>query len=251
MPFTSWAEMHGAITHFPVAFLIAGAAFDIGAIIFRKPVWREVSFWMLVGAVVMSVPSLVTGWLAGDKYTLGAAEPPAVFLWHRIAGFATGGLASFLLLWRVMAKDKLTRHARAASIVVATFIAAVVGYTGHLGGQMVFGGRDESPIMATDPTPKAGPTKPAVDLDPKLILAGEKLFMSEDQGCLNCHKMGSKGGTSAVNLTRAGLLHDDINWQIEHLKDPAKMKPGSTMPAYNELKPEELKALAVYLVSRK
>ena len=88
-----------------------------------------------------------------------------------------------------------------------------------------------------------------VKLDPKLVAQGKTLFA--DQGCVGCHTIAGKGGKAGPNLTNEASRHADIDWQIRHLKDPAKVTPGSTMPDYADLKASELQALAQYLVSLK
>jgi len=258
MPFLSWVEWHGAITHIPLAFLLSVPVFEIGAWLFRKPEWRIVSFWMLVGAVVMAVPSLVSGYLtgfaegyiSGPSYLFPSARDSWVFQQHWIAALATSGLAIILLAWRVKTRDRFPQRVLLGSVLLALFAAGASGYTGYLGGKMVFGGRNRVAPVA-DSEKIVPPPVQTLKLDPKLIAAGEKLFMSEDQNCLACHKMGDQGGKKAPDLTKAGLLHGDIQWQIDHLKDPEKLVPGSTMPAYDDLTEAELKALAVYLVSRR
>ncbi|MBV9865651.1 MAG: c-type cytochrome [Abitibacteriaceae bacterium] len=277
MAFPTWVEMHGALTHFPIAMLLTAVFYEIGAAALRKPEWRIVSFWLLVTAVVLSVPSLLTGWFAGYDFTGGAARPPSVFIWHRLSAFITSGLSLLLLLWRVKVRDQLSERALLAYMVSISLAAAVVTYTGYLGGQMVFGGTSTSGAVTANSNPPAGATPTSgqathlgqgttpqdgaaagpsrtatgVNVDPQLVTTGEKLFRSEDNNCLGCHKIGKDGGTRGPDLTHEAQRNSDLNWQIGHLKDPQKMKPGSNMPGYGDMKPEELKALAAYMITRK
>lgn len=253
MQLPSWVELHGAITHFPIALLFAAFAYEAGAAIWHKREWRIVSFWLLVAAVVMVVPALATGWLAGYIFTAGSAEPPRIFVVHRLVAFVTGGLALVLLLWRVKAKDQLSDKALTASMVLTVLIAGVVGYTGYLGGEMVFGGTTAAgagtrPVTGAAETPTL---QPMPKLDPALVAIGEKLFRAQDNGCVGCHRMNGQGGTRGPDLTHEGQQGHGLNWQIDHLKNPQKMSPGSTMPDFADLKPAELKALAAYLVTRR
>lgn len=244
-------ELHGALTHFPIALLFMAITFDLGAYLWRKQEWRIVSFWMIVSAAIMIVPTLATGWIAGGDYTAGRGGVPAIFWWHRLSAFTTGGLAVTLLLWRVKVKDALSGTALLGSIALTLLTVSIVGYTGFLGGRMVFGTNDAAgQTTAPQPGSAIAATKPLPKFDPKLIAAGEKLFTSDDNGCLNCHRMGDKGGRKAPDLTHEGLQPHDLKWQIEHLKAPAKMRPGSPMPNYDDMKPDELRALAAYLVTR-
>ena len=255
MPPLSWVEMHGAVTHMPLAFLLAAPAFDIGAILFRKPEWRMVSFWLLVGAVVMSIPSLATGWITGDdlKYTV-TDQPPSVFTQHRLVAFIMAGLALVQLLWRIKLHDQLAGSMLRASIVLTMVIAGVAGYTGYLGGKMVFGEVEEieenAPQIldpAAAPKTTAKPEVKVVVVDAADVALGKKLYVQHD--CASCHRIAGKGGKQGPDLTHEGRRRPDIAWQIEHLKNPEKLVPDSAMPAYNDLPPAHLKALSTYMVT--
>lgn len=250
MPQYSIAEFHGAVTHFPVAMLIAAVAFDIGAPLFKKPEWRVVSFWLLVVAVVGAIPSLISGWVTGNQMFGSVADPPFIFVRHRLAAFITSGLAVILLLWRISAKDKLTGAAYGLSIVLSIVIGAMVSGTGYLGGLMAIGSGDTStPPTAASTMPSTTSTSTGPKLDPTLVLQGHIVYSKN--ACANCHKINGSGGTGGPDLTHEGSKRPDLDWQVAHLKNPAKMKPGSFMPAYDKLKPDDLKALAQYVVSNK
>jgi uncharacterized membrane protein len=250
MPHLSWGELHGALTHIPVAFLLAVPVFEIGALLLRKPEWRLVSFWLLVGAVIIAVPSLITGWINGNdlKFT-GTASPPTSFVRHRAAAFSTAGLALILLGWRLKTRDQLTRPALSLSVALAVVTACTVGYTGYLGGRMVFGGAE--PDASTSAEASQDDPKPATEvagIDPKLVATGQKLFV--ELPCQSCHRIAGKGGIAGPDLTHEAKRHADLAWHIAHLKDPQKMKPGSDMPPFDSLPAAQLKALAAYLSTR-
>jgi mono/diheme cytochrome c family protein len=252
MPSLSWVELHGALTHIPIAFLLAVSVFEVGAALLRKPEWRIVSFWLLVGAVVTAVPSLITGWITGNdlRFTGNAVQSPGVFVTHRLFAFTTSGFAVILLLWRVKAKDRLSGRALGASILLSLVVAAGIGYTGFLGGRMVFGGTGRESAQSSGYVPMKSTDKiktPVVE--PQLVATGQKLFQTLP--CQSCHRMDGKGGISGPDLTHEARRHSDIAWHIAHLKDPQKMKPGSDMPPFDTLPPADLKALAAYLATRK
>ncbi|HLK61029.1 MAG TPA: c-type cytochrome [Chthonomonadaceae bacterium] len=81
------------------------------------------------------------------------------------------------------------------------------------------------------------------------VSIGAKLYNSNN--CQSCHKMNGQGGDAGPDLTHEAQRHSDAAWQIEHLKAPQKVHPGSTMPSYASLPPDQLSALASYLVSLK
>lgn len=258
----SWSQVHGALTHFPVALLITAVVFDIGSLRSRhkerQDAWRTASFWMLAGAVVMAVPSLLSGYVTSLTVFPGKARPPAILDWHWMSALATSALTALVLWWRVRSRDRLAGKSRLACTLLMTTAAGVVSFTGHLGGAMVFddesaslaaesaGGQETTPNAAVKPT-MPPPKTPAVDA--QLVQAGQKLYA--ENGCANCHRIAGKGATTAPDLTRTGARHPDLAWQIAHLKNPRAVVPKSTMPAYDALTEQELKALAAYMVSRR
>lgn len=251
MPLFSWPEMHGAIVHFPIALILAACFYELIGILLRKPVYRTVSFWMLLSAVVMSLPSLVTGWMTGTEMYRGPA--PDVFLTHRNIAFLSTGLALILLAWRALARDGLVGRPLLGSLLLSLLIAAGTGYTGFLGGQMMFTRRGftieqtaAAPAGGNAPAGKAGLVKVVV-LDSTLIEAGKKLYARE--ACANCHAIKGQGGNLGPPLDHTGRQHPDLTWQAEHIKEPVKFVKNSTMPPYPHLTPEELKSMATYMVS--
>lgn len=242
----SWVELHGAVTHLPVACLLLAPAFEIGAALWRKPEWRVVSFWLLVVAVVLAVPSLATGWITGNDmhFTGGAAAPPTVFAQHRLAAFTASGLAIVMLAWRIATHDNLSRTARGAWVLLSLGAAGVIGFTGYLGGRMVFGGAESG--AHTEIAGADRKTAPAPDA--RLVAVGAGLFQKYQ--CQSCHVMAGSGAAVGPDLTHEARRHPDLQWQIEHLKDPQKMTPGSAMPGQADLPAADLRALGAYLASR-
>jgi ubiquinol-cytochrome c reductase cytochrome b subunit len=84
-------------------------------------------------------------------------------------------------------------------------------------------------------------------VDTQLAADGKALYAK--QGCDSCHAIAGKGAKVGPELTQAGMRHPDRDWQIAHLIKPDSKVPGSAMPAYAQLKPSELKALAEYIIS--
>lgn len=245
-----WVEIHAFFNHLPFAFLIAIPVFDIGAIIWHKREWRVVSFWLLVASVIMLLPTAITGWITGDvlKFTGGAGAPPTLFVWHRAAAFTTAGLAAILLIWRVAAHDDMKGKSLAGSVALGVLAGMVVGATGFLGGRMVLGSGSSAPEMIPLASAPASVKAKIPNLDPKLIATGDKLF--HDMACIGCHTMNGTGGRVGPDLTHEAQRHNDPEWHIKHLKDPSILTPKPDMPAFDYLKPEELKALAAYLATR-
>ena len=268
MSLFSWPELHGALTHFPIALLITAVVFDIAAVALRQPSARLASFWLLVGAVATAIPALFTGWMTGSQVFAGVPHLPAVFVWHRAAAFTTSGLALILLLLRLRTRDYVKGGPLlVASVLLALAAAGAVGYTGFLGGSMVFGSQAQETAVLQDGTGHPGSSAPgskpgsssdpasprgsaaAPKPDPQLVVRGRQLFAS--QNCATCHRMSGAGGALGPDLTHEGLRQPDAAWQVDHLKSPQKLHPSSIMPGYAQLKPDDLKALAAFLVTRR
>jgi quinol---cytochrome c reductase cytochrome c subunit, bacillus type len=86
---------------------------------------------------------------------------------------------------------------------------------------------------------------------PPSAIPGAKLFASV--GCLNCHSyLGSGGGYSgAPDLSAEGAKGKGIKFQVDHLKCPSCVNPGSPMPQFAALGDKRLHQLAVFLEASK
>lgn len=82
-------------------------------------------------------------------------------------------------------------------------------------------------------------------------VAGAKLFA--ESGCLNCHTYLGTGSSNlgAPDLSAIGAQGKGIQWQIDHLMNPASKTPGSPMPSFAALGAENLKLLATFIEASK
>ncbi len=85
----------------------------------------------------------------------------------------------------------------------------------------------------------------------KQAVGGAHLFAVS--GCLNCHTYQGTGGgfAGAPNLTAEGAKNKGVQFQIDHLKCPACVNPGSPMPSFAGLGEANLKKLASFLEASK
>jgi len=81
--------------------------------------------------------------------------------------------------------------------------------------------------------------------------AGAKLFAQS--GCTNCHTYLGTGGSQlgAPDLSAEGAKGKGIQFQIDHLKCPSCVNPGSPMPSFQALGEDNLHKLAVFLEASK
>jgi mono/diheme cytochrome c family protein len=91
------------------------------------------------------------------------------------------------------------------------------------------------------------------------LVEAKALFHS--LGCRGCHKINGVGGDDGPDLTRAGARDPALtdfsrvtgartleNWHKQHLRDPARIVPGSAMPAFG-LTDEQIEQLTFYIFS--
>ena len=86
---------------------------------------------------------------------------------------------------------------------------------------------------------------------PANALPGAHLFATA--GCTACHTYNGSGGSNlgAPDLTDIGSRNLGIQFQINHLKCPSCVNPGSPMPPFASLGEERLRQLATFLEASK
>jgi menaquinol-cytochrome c reductase cytochrome b/c subunit len=85
----------------------------------------------------------------------------------------------------------------------------------------------------------------------KEAIAGANLFA--ESGCVSCHTYLGTGSSNlgAPDLTDEGAKGKGVQFQIDHLKCPSCVNPGSPMPVFASLGEERLHQLAVFLEASK
>lgn len=141
-------------------------------------------------------------------------------------------------------RDPRRRVTKAIGRLSAIFVVASVGLA-----TLNFGSMTQSPF-ATEPafqlhSPIANNDKPPID--ETLAQKGEALVKTHN--CVACHSIGDqKGGTLGPNLSGVGSKHPNADYFIELLKNP-ESKGITTMPRFDTIPEDELRALAEYLRS--
>jgi len=85
----------------------------------------------------------------------------------------------------------------------------------------------------------------------KQALAGARLFA--ESGCVSCHTYLGTGSSNlgAPDLSAEGAKNKGTKFQIDHLKCPSCVTPGSPMPAFAGLGDDNLRKLAAFLEASK
>jgi menaquinol-cytochrome c reductase cytochrome b/c subunit len=85
----------------------------------------------------------------------------------------------------------------------------------------------------------------------KQALAGANLFAGS--GCVSCHTYIGTGSSNlgAPDLSAEGSKNKGLKFQVDHLKCPSCVNPGSPMPPFAALGDDNLRKLATFLEASK
>ena len=124
-------------------------------------------------------------------------------------------------------------------VIAASLFFAFCGL--FFGGSFapLVGTRD--PAVVTETVPRESNVVP---INSALAATGRTLF---NQQCSVCHGTDGKNGEAGPSLENVYKKHPDADFFQRYIKDPKSIKSSSTMPAFPDLKPDELKSLAEYL----
>jgi cytochrome c2 len=83
--------------------------------------------------------------------------------------------------------------------------------------------------------------------------AEEGAALFAESGCLTCHIYLGAGAQNlgAPELTEEGARNKGVQWQVDHLKCPSCLVPGSPMPSFAGLGDENLRKIAIFLEASK
>jgi uncharacterized membrane protein len=143
---TAAGYFHPAVIHFPIALIIVSAMAAMVSFVGYTESLKRFSLACLVFGAITAVVSAVAGWgFAMEKGYLdwqtvpdaNTSEAAALLFRHRWSGVASAALASIVAIMG-LASTKLNRRGHLWRIGVIV-CAALVGITGHQGGEMVYG----------------------------------------------------------------------------------------------------------------
>lgn len=126
-------RLHPAVVHFPIALVTIAAVLETLQLLRRKPTLHTATPACLVFGALSGVVAAAFGWFLEDAEGGGGA----VVDWHKWIGIASAvfGVIAALFLVRAAA----SASARIALRATLFLGAALVGLTGYLGGELVFG----------------------------------------------------------------------------------------------------------------
>ena len=191
-----FGRLHVALVHFPIALLVVGAALSVWP---RREGTEQAARWCLSLGLLGAMAAATSGWVLAESEAFDGPQGETL-RWHRALSLLGTGLA--LLAWlslrvRVLGRPWMRRGS-------ALLAATVVGFSSHLGGQLVHGPdwytapfappRTAPPAAAAprtgeQPTAPASATPPAATAAapaPRVDFTAEVLPILESR-CIECH----------------------------------------------------------------
>jgi len=171
-----------------------------------------------------------------------------IFKWPESVVLGTVGIPTLLLIL-LLAVPFLDRRRerrlirRPVAVVASLLVIASMGI-------LTYKGATAEEALASELVGKVPVWMEENHLPPE-ARPGALLFAQS--GCMNCHTYLGDGSSNlgAPELTEEGDKGRGVEWQIEHLKCPACLNPGSQMPSYAGLSDEQLRDLAIFLEASK
>jgi uncharacterized membrane protein len=156
---------HPVVVHFALALLLTAAGLDVLGWVRGRRRLHYAATLLWLGGLAAVLGALATGLLAYNRVDHSDIAHLRMTT-HRFWGLVTAGLVLAVLLAR-------WRRARRIGVALAVLVAASVGYTGLLGGELVYThalgipttalidiARDRGALADTAATRPAGPEQP-------------------------------------------------------------------------------------------
>jgi mono/diheme cytochrome c family protein len=171
-----------------------------------------------------------------------------IFKWPDSVILGTVGIPTLLMILLIAlpfldrrAERRLSRRPVALILTVLTVIAL---------GTLTYKGATAKEALASELSGIAETWQKKANL-PAAALPGARLFAQS--GCLTCHTYLGAGSSNlgAPDLSQIGTKGLGIQFQINHLKCPSCVNPGSPMPSFAALGDQNLRQLAIFLEASK
>jgi menaquinol-cytochrome c reductase cytochrome b/c subunit len=171
-----------------------------------------------------------------------------IFKWPNTVLLGTIGIPTICLILLLALPFIDTRRERRLSRRPVAIVAAVLTVISM--GVLTYKGATAKEALAAELRAEV-PHWIAREKLPPSARPGALLFA--ESGCLNCHTYLGAGSANlgAPDLTDEGTKNKGVTSQIEHLKCPSCVNPGSPMPSFAAFSDAQLRDLAVFLEASK
>ena len=231
---------------------------------FHDTVMSLVVVCVIIGLAIVWRYTSILGQLIGDKAdpgTISFVPRPdwyfyflfyllRIFKWPETVILATIGIPTLCLVLLLILPFVDIRIERRLSRRPVALVAAALVIVSM--GVLTYRGATAQEAIASE-VKAAIPSwaKKQGFADNQEALKGANLFA--ESGCTNCHTYLGTGSSNlgAPDLSAEGSKGKGIQFQIDHLKCPSCVNPGSPMPPFAALGEDNLKALATCLEASK
>ena len=236
-PFYPYAMFHDTVMSLVVVSVIVGLAF----------VWHYTN---LIGPSLAAKadPGTVSFVPRPDWYFYFLFYLLRIFKWPESVFLGTVGVPTIALVLLIGLPFLDRRRVRLPSARPVAMVAAVLTIVSM--GVLTWKGATANEALASEVIQNV-PRWISDERLPPAAIPGVNLFARA--GCTACHTYDGAGGSQlgAPDLTNIGTRNLGIQFQINHLKCPSCVNPGSPMPKFASLGPMRLHQLAVFLEASK
>jgi menaquinol-cytochrome c reductase cytochrome b/c subunit len=171
-----------------------------------------------------------------------------IFKWPDSVILGTVGIPTIIIVLLLVLpfvdmrrERRLSRRPVAVVITILTVIAM---------GTLTYKGATAKEALASE-TEQAVPSWVKKQGLPPNAVPGAKLFAQS--GCLTCHTYLGTGSSNlgAPDLSKEGSKGRGLKFQVDHLKCPSCVNPGSPMPPFASLGDDNLRKIAIFLEASK
>ena len=132
-----WPQLHAALNDLPTALLLTAVVFELIALLTRRDVFRQVSFWTLVVGAVGGAAAVISGLQAEENIEHGSAVH-RVMETHEQLGLVTLGVFGVLTLWRIFRERRMAQLERSVLLVLSLAGVGILFATANYGGRLIF-----------------------------------------------------------------------------------------------------------------
>jgi quinol---cytochrome c reductase cytochrome c subunit, bacillus type len=219
---------------------------------FHDTVMSLVVVSVIIGLSIVWKYTSILGALIGAPADPGTRNfvPLRIFKWPETVILATVGIPTLCLILLLILPFVDVRTERRLSRRPVAIVAAALTVVSM--GVLTYKGATAQEAIASE-VKAAIPSwaKKQGFENNQEALKGANLFAVS--GCTNCHTYLGTGSSNlgAPDLSAEGSKNKGIQFQIDHLKCPSCVNPGSPMPPFAALGEDNLKALATFLEASK
>ncbi len=149
-------DLHPVVDHFSVALLFVAVLIDLVASAAPTRIWlRYTALTLMILGAIAAGCSFATGDMEADRIWNALGQPAREVL-HRHAELGEYLAIAFgiLAIWRILIQSfGFMAGSRPIYLIVAVVAVATLGYTGHLGGELVYDYGAGTALMASAPVP--------------------------------------------------------------------------------------------------